>query len=138
MIKVCVKVIRNGKQVEIDSSELVLGDIVVLESGDKIPADIRLIEVSNLIVDESILTGESEGRIKDVNSQKEDAEVSERTNMTYAGTIVLSGRGVGIVVETASNTEIGKIADKVLNTEDAESPLVIRIKKFSKRLQQIL
>lgn len=134
MIKVCVKVIRNGKQVEIDSSELVLGDIVFLESGDKIPADIRLIEVSNLIVDESILTGESEGRIKDVNSQKEDAEVSERTNMTYAGTIVLSGRGVGIVVETASNTEIGKIADKVLNTEDAESPLVIRIKKFSKQL----
>lgn len=134
MIKVNVKVKRDGKQVEVDSSELVVGDIVILESGDKIPADIRLIEVTNLSIDESILTGESEGRMKDINVVDENTAVSDRSNMLYAGTIVLSGRGMGIVVETASNTEIGKIADKVMNTEDADSPLVVRIRKFSRQL----
>lgn len=134
MIKVNVKVKRNGKQTEVESSQLVVGDIVILESGDKIPADIRLIETNNLIVDESILTGESEGRVKTNDILKDNTAISERTNIMYAGTIVLSGRGIGIVVETASNTEIGKIADKVMNTEDADSPLVIRIRKFSKQI----
>ena len=134
MIKVKAKVIRDKKTVEIDSADLVVGDIVILESGDKVPADIRLIEVNNLTIDESILTGESEGRLKDIDILDEKIEVTERINMAYAGTIVLSGRGIGVVVETASSTEIGKIADKVMNTKDADSPLVIRIRKFSKQL----
>lgn len=134
MIKVNVKVKRDKKNVEIDSALLVVGDIVTLESGDKIPADIRLIETTNFVVDESILTGESEGVEKNTDILNEEVEVSERQNMVYAGTVVLSGRCVGIVVETASNTEIGKIADKVINTEDTDSPLVIRIGKFSKQL----
>ena len=134
MIKVRVKVKRNGIQTEVDASELVVGDIVLFESGDKIPADIRIIEASNFTVDESMLTGESEARTKEVVILNEETELADRINMLYAGTIAMSGRVVGVVVETGLSTEIGKIADKVLNTEDADSPLVIRIVKFSKQL----
>lgn len=134
MITVSANVMRNGEKTEVDSRELVVGDIVILNSGDKVPADIRLFEVDSLMVDESILTGESEGREKNSRVIVEDVAVSERDNMVYAGTIVLSGRGTGVVVGTAVNTEIGRIADKVMTVEDAASPLVIRIGKFSKQL----
>lgn len=134
MIRVTCKAIRDKKKTSIDSADLVVGDIILLESGDKIPADIRLIETTQLLVDESILTGESEGRVKNHFVLPEKTALTERDNMLYAGTVVLSGKGTGIVVETAGSTEIGKIADKVLNTEDADSPLVIRIAKFSKQL----
>lgn len=134
MIKVSVKVVRDGEKFEIDSQDLVVGDIVMLDSGDKIPADIRLFEVEGLIVDESILTGESEGREKNDKIILDDTPVSDRNNMIYAGTIVLSGRARGVVVETATRTEIGQIADKIMTLDDAKSPLVIRIGKFSKQL----
>ena len=134
MIKVNAKVKRDKKNVEIDSAFLVVGDIITLESGDKIPADIRLVETTNFLVDESILTGESEGVEKNTEVLSEDIEINERLNMVYAGTVVLSGRCIGVVVETASNTEIGKIADKVINVNKTDSPLVIRIGKFSKQL----
>ena len=134
MIKVNAKIKRDKKNIEIDSEELVLGDVIFVESGDKIPADIRLIETNNLMIDESILTGESEGIEKNSDVITEEKEVSDRLNMLYAGTVVLSGRAKGIVVETGTNTEIGKIADKVINVKDADSPLVIRINKFSKQL----
>lgn len=134
MIRVDATVIRDGKKIVIDSKELVVGDVVLLNSGDKVPADIRLFDVESLMVDESILTGESEGIEKDNGVIETEVAVPERKNMVYAGTIVLSGRGKGIVVETASKTEIGRIADKVMTVEDAASPLVIRVKKFSKQL----
>ncbi|MBR0431373.1 HAD-IC family P-type ATPase [Candidatus Saccharibacteria bacterium] len=134
MIKVTVKVLRDGERMLIDARDLVIGDVVILESGDKIPADMRLMKIENLMMDESILTGESEGVEKSVRVLDEGVNVSDRNNMVYAGTMVLSGRGIGIVVETAEKTEIGKIADKVMNTKEADSPLVIRIKKFSRQL----
>ena len=116
MIKVNVKVMRDGERLTIDSRDLVMGDVVIFDSGDKVPADIRVTQVESLMVDESVLTGESEGVEKVTRTLDEDVSVSDRVNMLYAGTMVLSGRGTGVVVETAANTEIGKIADKVMNT----------------------
>ena len=134
MIRVSACVLRDGKKKEIDSKHLVVGDVIYLESGDKVPADIRIFESESLLLDESILTGESEGQEKDKKVVSQNAKVTEMKNMVFAGTIVLSGRGTGIVVETASRTEIGKIADKMTTVDDAASPLVIRIGKFSKQL----
>lgn len=134
MIKVKSKVLRDNLEKEILSEELVLGDIVILESGDKVPADIRLIKTSNLSVDESILTGESNNIIKDNKIIDKNSNITDITNMVFAGTVIVSGRATGVVVETALNTELGKIADKVINTDDEESPLTIRINKFSKQL----
>ena len=134
MIKVNVKVMRDGERITIDSRDLVMGDVVIFDSGDKVPADIRVTHAESLMVDESVLTGESEGVEKVTRTLDEDVSVSDRVNMLYAGTMVLSGRGTGVVVETAANTEIGKIADKVMNTKEEDSPLTIRVKKFSRQL----
>ena len=137
MIKVETNVIRDGEKIKINSEDLVRGDVVVLNSGDKIPADIRLFETDSLLIDESILTGESDGVEKDSKIILEEVAVSDRKNMIYAGTIVLSGRGIGVVIETAKETEIGKIADKVMSVKNTASPLVIRINKFSKQLSGV-
>ncbi len=134
MIKIKVKVIREGKQIEIDSSEVVVGDIIELESGDKVSADIRLIKTNNLSTDESILTGESIAKYKIANVIDESTTISEMDNMAFAGTVVTNGRGVGIVVNIGANTELGKIADKVLGEKNAKSPLVIRMEKFIKQI----
>ena len=134
MIKIKVKVLRNGKREEINSEDIVMGDIVFLESGDKVPADIRLMETNNLSIDESILTGESISRNKDENVIDENVDIADRSNIAYAGTIVTKGRGKGIVIAIGNNTEFGKIADKVLMSEDTKTPLVIKIEKFTKQI----
>lgn len=134
MIKIKVKVIRDGKQIEIDSSDVVVGDIIELESGDKVSADVRLIKTNNLSTDESILTGESVAKYKTTNKIEETVTISEMDNMAFAGTIVTNGRGVGIVVNVGANTELGKIADKVLGEKKTKSPLVIRMEKFVKQI----
>lgn len=134
MIKMKTKVMRDGNQVEIDSKEIVVGDIAVLESGDKVAADIRLVEVNNLEIDESILTGESISKEKKINTNYENTPLAERNNMAYAGTLVTKGRGKGIVVAVGKDTEFGKVADKVLSQEDAKSPLIIRMEKFIKQI----
>ena len=87
------KVLRNGQTKIIESEELVIGDIVYLETGSKVPADIRLIDITNLKVDESILTGESEGAIKSLENDPSSHSMFEQ-NMVYAGTVILSGRAI--------------------------------------------
>lgn len=134
LIEVKTKVLRNGIAKEIDASELVVGDIVLLTSGDKISADMRLIESSNLSVDESILTGESTSVEKDKSTINKDVILAERKNMLYAGTNILTGRAKAIVTATGINTEIGEIASKVNNTKETKSPLTIRMEKFSKQI----
>ena len=138
MIKVISKVIRDGKEMEIDSSKLVVGDLILLESGDKIPADARLVECHNFQVDESALTGESVNVIKNVDILDEKTILSERKNMIYAGTTVVTGRAKAVIVETGINTEIGAIAEKVNKTDNEKSPLTIRIEKFSKQITMII
>ena len=134
LIEVKAKVLRDNEQVEIDSSKLTIGDIVLLESGTKISADLRLINSSNLTIDESILTGESISIAKDTDVIRKDAILAERTNMAYAGTNVLTGRATAVVVATGINTEIGKIANKVAQTKDTKSPLTIRMENFQSKL----
>ncbi len=138
LIKVHCKVLRDGIEQTIDSSELVRGDIVLLESGDKISADLRIIECHNLQIDESILTGESTNIVKTNKIILEQANLGDRKNMAYAGTVVVTGRAKAIVVETALNTEIGKIANKVSNTKETKSPLTIRMEKFSKQISILI
>ena len=134
LIEIRTKIIRSGKEIEVYSSDIVPGDIVLLSSGDKISADLRLIEVNNLTIDESVLTGESTSVSKISSAINKDVILAERKNMAYAGTSVLSGRGVGIVTATGLNTELGEIAQKVNTTKDTKSPLTIRMEKFSKEI----
>ena len=112
LVKDEVRVVRDGKEVSINVEDLTIGDLVILESGDKIGADMRLIETHNFTVDESILTGES----------------------VQIGTTVVSGRAKAYVVEIGLDTELGKIADTLATTEDEKSPLTIRVEKFSKQI----
>ncbi len=134
MIKVKAKVLRDDLKVEIDSLNLVIGDIVYLESGDKVSADMRIISCSNFTVDEALLTGESINSVKSDLTVKEDSAIGDRTNMTFAGSSVITGRATCVVVETGANTEIGTIATNLSNVKDEKSPLTIRIDKFSKQI----
>lgn len=134
LIKVECNVIRDGRNQKVDSSELVVGDIVELASGDKISADMRILESHNLQIDESILTGESVGIQKDYEVLTKEVPLAERKNMVYAGTSVITGRALCVVVGTALETEIGSIAEKVANTEETKTPLTIRMDKFSKQI----
>ena len=138
MIRVTSKVIRNGKEYEINSNEVTVGDILVLESGDKIPADARILECHNFQVDESALTGESLAEVKSTGVLPEETHLADRENYLYAGTSVVTGRAKAVVTAIGISTEIGKIADKVTNTEDEKSPLTIRIEKFSKQISVLI
>ena len=130
-----VKVLRDEKEVSIDSKELVVGDLIFLESGDKISADLRIVESHNLTVDESILTGESLPVEKN-NKELKNKEIliSSQTNMLFAGCSVITGRAKCIVVKTGINTEVGQVAETINNTKKEKSPLTIRVEKFSKQI----
>ncbi|RXE57002.1 ATPase [Methanoculleus taiwanensis] len=134
MLKVYARTRRAGREETIPSEDLVPGDIVILESGNRIPADIRLLRAQNLAVDESLLTGESQAIVKSAETVPTELPVSDRTNMLYAGSTVMSGRGTGIVVATGTATEIGHIAETVSTSEMGKPPLVIRMEEFSKRI----
>ena len=136
LIKVKVKVIRDNRHLEIDSSDVVPGDIIVVESGTKIAADARVISSNNLTMDESILTGESIGVVK--NNEKTKLDEESKNSILYAGTSALTGRALAVVFATGLNTEIGKIAEKVATTEESKSPLTIRMEKFSKQITMII
>ena len=138
MIKVKAKVFRDNEKIEIDSSELVPGDIVFLESGDKISADMRIVTCSNFTVDEALLTGESINALKNVDVVKADAPLGDRTNMVFSGSSVITGRATCVVVGTGVDTEIGKIATNLNNVKDEQSPLTIRINKFSKQISVLI
>ncbi|MEM5806993.1 MAG: cation-transporting P-type ATPase [Candidatus Aenigmatarchaeota archaeon] len=132
-----VKVIRDGKQIEITSDDLVPGDLIVLLAGDKVPADARIVESHSLEVDESLLTGESVPIKKTQEPIKEDVEISDRINMLYSGSTVTHGRCIAIVTETGSKTEIGKIA-RLVAQEEEKSPLKSEIDKLGKQLTILL
>lgn len=134
LMKIRARVRRDGKEKEVDSEQLVPGDIALLESGMKVPADMRLIEVSGLELDESFLTGESVAAKKQVDVLQETVGVAERTNMAFAGATVMRGRGVGAIVSTGIGTQVGKISRAVTETTTTKPPLVQRMEKF---IQQI-
>ncbi|MEN8148055.1 MAG: cation-transporting P-type ATPase [Campylobacterota bacterium] len=132
-IKTEVQVLRGGKLVIIESEKLTVGDIVRLESGTKIPADLRLIRSSSLMVNESLLTGESLEVNKEAHFISDDnvLPVAERMNMLYAGSYVASGRADGVVTAIATETEIGRIAVILASSEEGKAPLAIRMERLS-------
>ncbi|MBI5668541.1 MAG: HAD-IC family P-type ATPase [Chloroflexi bacterium] len=128
------KVRRDGRVQEIPAEDLVPGDIVLLEGGDIISADMRLIEESRLQIDESPLTGESVPVNKQIAPLPLDTELAERTNMAYKGTAVTRGSGVGVVIGTGMNTELGRISALVAEAEDETTPLEERLDQLGQRL----
>ena len=138
LIKVDVKIIRDGKETVVDSSNIVRGDIIILESGNKISADARILECQNFTVDESSLTGESVNIEKNSNVIKKETPLVERKNMVYAGTSVITGRCIAVVTEIGEQTEIGKIAKEVNSIDNEKSPLTIRMDKFSKQISTLI
>lgn len=129
------KVIRQGKQQTIEATELVPGDIIVIEAGDYIPADARLLETYSLRCDESMLTGESVAAEKDAGIICEDiAPIGDRVNTVFSGCSVAYGRGKAIVTHTGMETEMGKIATVLKGTDDAITPLQTRLANLGKTL----
>lgn len=128
-------VLRDGENLEIDAVGVVTGDVVRLESGMKVPADLRLLSAHGLEVNESLLTGESLPVQKDSAPQlAEEAVLGDRRNMAYAGTLVGRGRGMGVVTSTGIRTELGRIAVDVLERPSTKTPLIIRMEAFTKKL----
>lgn len=131
-------VIRSGHTVRVDATDLVPGDVVILQAGDSIPADVRLIESHSLQLDESSLTGESMAVHKTADVLNEDnLPLGDRTNMAFKGTLATHGRALGLVVATGMSTELGKIAS-LLQQEKAQTPLQKRMNVFGKNLSYII
>ena len=128
-------VIRNNSEIIIPASELVIGDIVILEAGSVVPADIRLIESANLKIQESALTGETVPVEKDADEiLKEDCFLADRINMAYTSSLITYGRGIGVVIATGMNTEVGHIASLLNNSDEFDTPLKRKLSAVGKGL----
>ena len=133
------KVIRDGQQLEIPASELVVGDIIKLEAGDVVPSDGRLLEAYSLKINESALTGESEAVEKDpsvIDSEK--VALGDQKNMVFSSSLVTYGRGLAVITAVGHDTELGKIADLISNTAERKTPLQVNMDNFSKKLSIII
>lgn len=134
MDKITAKLLRGGEEKEIDAEEVVPGDVVLLSAGSLVPADLRIVEQSELQINESPLTGESVPVEKDTEAVDESAQAGDRTNMAYKGTSVTRGKGKGIVVATGMDTEIGNVSEMVSDAGGEEIPLNKKLGKLSQKL----
>ena len=132
------KVLRNGEAVLIPSDEVAVGDVILIEAGDQIPADGRLIECASIQVNESALTGESINVDKDMSPISEEKPLAERVNMVYSGSFVTYGRGKFIVTDVGMSTEVGKIASLIQNAEERKTPLQKSLDNFGKKLSIVI
>jgi magnesium-transporting ATPase (P-type) len=130
MLSAEARTVRGGETRMIAAEQLVPGDVVLLESGDKIPADLRLIDAKNLRTEEAALTGESVPAEKSVDAVPANATVGDRESMAFSGTMVVSGRATGVVVSTGNQTELGRINQLLASVSPLETPLLRQIKKF--------
>ncbi len=138
MATVQATVLRGGEKISVDAKELVVGDIVLLYSGDRVPADLRLIKTKELRIDESSLTGESVSVEKEVTLLSEETVLADRDNMAYSSSLVSAGSATGVVVAVGDATEIGKINTMISNADILETPLTLKIAAFSKVLLYII
>ncbi|MFB5600041.1 MAG: cation-translocating P-type ATPase [Nitrososphaeraceae archaeon] len=129
---------EKGKKITIPSQQLVVGDIVILKSGDKVPADIRLIKTRELKIDESSLTGESIPIEKNAKVLKLDTILADRHNIAFAGTLVTYGQGIGVIVNIGNKTETGKISESITSVEHVDTPLSRKLSGLSKLLLVII
>ncbi|NDP39699.1 MAG: cation-transporting P-type ATPase [Rhodoferax sp.] len=134
MLATRATVLRDGERHDIDAAELVPGDIVMLESGVRIPADLRLVQVKNLRVNEAALTGESVPVDKDTHAVKSDAAIGDRTCMAYSGMVISFGQAQGVVVGTGPQTEIGRIGAMVGEVQSLDTPLTRRLDQFARQI----
>jgi Ca2+-transporting ATPase len=132
------RVLRDGTEAMIPAREVVPGDVVLLDAGDRVPADSRLIEVVDLRTDEAVLTGESTQVEKGTKTVEESAPVADRKNMVFMATYVTYGRGKAVVTSTGMNTQFGKIAKMVQSVEEEETPLKLKLESFAKKLGIII
>src|SRR5215468_8797866 len=130
MLSAEARTVRGGEARMVSAEQLVPGDIVILESGDKIPADLRLVDAKNLRTEEAALTGESVPTDKGTDAVPANATVGDRKSMAFAGTLVVSGRATGVVVATGSQTELGRINQLLASVSPLETPLLRQIKTF--------
>ena len=134
MVPESATVMRDGVKMSLPVAELVPGDVVMLQSGDKVPADLRLIQLRNLQIEEAALTGESVPTQKQLSAVATDAALGDRTNMAFNGTMVTYGTGTGVVVATGSKTELGRINTLLNEAADLETPLTHALKVIGKQL----
>jgi magnesium-transporting ATPase (P-type) len=135
MVRIKAKVWRDGQAALLDAEALVPGDWVALESGVKVPADMRLLQSHHLSIEEALLTGESMPIFKQTEAIEEaEIPIGDRKNMAYAGTTVIHGRALGLVVATGLQTEIGKIAENIQSTQEAITPLMQKMERFTQKL----
>ena len=136
------KVIRDGKLVSVKSEDLVIGDVIVLEAGDAVPADCRIFECASMKIEEAALTGESVpvDKLIDllVGGDKGEVPLGDRKNMAYMGSTVVYGRGKAVVVATGMDTEMGKIANAIAQAEEGQTPLQIKLAQLSKILTKLV
>jgi cation-transporting ATPase F len=134
MVRTSARVVRDGREQQVTSEEIVPGDLVLLEAGDKVPADLRLVRLAELRVDESALTGESAPVVKDEVVLPHVTPVADRRNMVYSGTLVTAGAAAGIAVGTGAETQLGQIHRLVGSAETLATPLSAKLARFSKVL----
>ena len=136
------KVIRGGKMQIVHSEDLVVGDVIVLEAGDAVPADARIIECASMKIEEAALTGESVPVNKAIKAlglgSEDDVPLGDRKNMAYMGSSVVYGRGTAVVTATGMDTEMGKIADALAKAEESETPLQLKLNQLSKILSVVV
>lgn len=136
------KVMRDGKMQVVKSEDLVVGDIIVLEAGDSIPADARILECASMKIEEAALTGESVPVDKVLHAlnlgDQKDIPLGDRKNMVYMGSTVVYGRGTAVIVATGMNTEMGKIADAITQAEENATPLQIKLNQLSQALSWLV
>jgi calcium-translocating P-type ATPase len=138
MIDPRASVMREGRRLTVAADEVVPGDIVLIEAGDRVPADLRLIRASSLKIQEAILTGESMAVEKSVEPGPEDAPLGDRHAMAYSGTFVAAGQGVGVAVATSAKTELGRISTMVGAVETLETPLTRQMQRFARQLTIVI
>jgi magnesium-transporting ATPase (P-type) len=131
-------VLRDGRRLTIPVESLVAGDVVLIEAGDRIPADLRLLRATNLRIEEAVLTGESAPADKSSDPVAPDAPLGDRASIAYSGTLVASGQGAGLVVATAAATELGRISALVGGVESLTTPLLRQMDAFAKRLTIVI
>ncbi|WP_020482824.1 cation-transporting P-type ATPase [Methylomonas sp. MK1] len=138
MLTITSTVLRDGQRRAISADELVPGDVVLLQSGDKVPADLRLLQIRELQIDESALTGESVPVEKRLATLEATTVLADRCNMAYSSTLVTYGSGLGVVVESGDRTEIGLINRMIASATDLETPLTQKISQFSRLLLWVI
>src|SRR5262245_51916270 len=138
MLSAEARTLRGGETRMAPAEQVVPGDVVLLESGDKIPADLRLLDVKNLRTEEAALTGESVPADKSIDPVSAKATVGDRDSMAFSGTMVVSGRATGVVVETGSETELGRINQLLAGVSALETPLLRQIKKFGYTITAVI